>query len=229
MKSIPYRAAVGRLLHISNITRPDIATAVGIVARFSANPGMAHWTAVKRILRYLKSSSKLGLTLGSPQVNPTLVGYADADHAGNLDSRRSTSGYFFFFGSSPISWCSKGQAVVALSSTIAEYYALCEAIKETVWLRSLFADLGYPTSEPTLIYEDNQSTIEFCYNNRLTSRTKHVATREAFVHEHIILHDTIRLQYLPSAEMIADTLTKPLPAPAFLKLRPAMGLSELAD
>jgi hypothetical protein len=94
MKSIPYRAAVGRLLHISNITRPDIATAVGIVARFSANPGMAHWTAVKRILRYLKSSSKLGLTLGSPQVNPTLVGYADADHAGNLDSRRSTSGYF---------------------------------------------------------------------------------------------------------------------------------------
>jgi hypothetical protein len=118
----PYRNAVGSLIYLVTGTRPDLAVATSTVAKFCEHPGPAHWTAVKRILRYLKGTSDWGL-LFNPK-NDTLVGYSDADWAGDPDSRRSTTGYLFTIGGVPVAWKSKKQATVALSTAEAEYMAL---------------------------------------------------------------------------------------------------------
>lgn len=107
MKDVPYASAVGSLMYAMVCTRPDIAHAVGVVSRFLANPGKEHWTAVKWILRYLKGTSKLCLCFGSAK--PVLEGYTDADMAGDVDSRKSTSGYLFTFAGGAVSWQSKLQ------------------------------------------------------------------------------------------------------------------------
>jgi hypothetical protein len=217
-----YRTVVGKLLHISRNTRPDIAYAVHQVSRFNSAPGDEHWVAVKRILRYLKGSISTGIEFKS--TNTILIGYSDADHAACPETRRSVTGYAFKLGCNLLSWSSKTQTSVALSSTVAEYYALCDTVKETIWLRGLLTDLGYPASSATLIHEDNQATIEFCKNNRLTSRTKHIGTRQAFVHEHIHKHGSILLQYCPSQDMTADCFTKALSTPLFRKHCIGLGL-----
>ena len=129
-----YQSAVGSLLYLSTRTRPDIAFAVGYTARYCSKPTNIHWTAVKRIMRYLNGSLDLGLFYMDETTN-TLVGYSDADWAGDIDDRKSTSGYLFRLSGSPISWKSKKQSCVALSTAESEYMALASAIQEAVWLR----------------------------------------------------------------------------------------------
>lgn len=137
---LPYIDVVGSLNYLATCTRPDIAFAVGTLGQFSANPSMEHWQAAKRVLRYLRGTSDFALQLGGTD-KLTLQGYSDADYAGDIASRRSTSGYAFFVGSALVSWRSKKQSIVALSTTEAEYIAAVAAGQEGVALRSLLAEL----------------------------------------------------------------------------------------
>ena len=130
-----YQQAIGCLTYASTATRPDIATAVGILSQFMSNPSKQHWVGVKRILRYIRGTSNFGLKFSADDKEPLIYGYSDADWAGDIETRRSTSGYVFQIGNSTISWCSRKQSSVAKSSTEAEYIALSFATQEAIWLR----------------------------------------------------------------------------------------------
>ena len=149
-----YQSAVGCLLYLATRTRPDIAYAVGNLSKFCTKPTKEHWTAVKRVMRYLKVTIGYGL-LYSNECNSECVGYSDADWAGDLTDYKSTSGYVFTFGGAAVSWKSKKQESVALSTAEAEYMALSMAAQEATWMRRLLSDLRYTPSHPTVIYEDN--------------------------------------------------------------------------
>ena len=156
MKNIPYINAVGSLLYLALLTRPDIAFATGVLARFNSNPGMAHWNAVKHLFRYLKGTVDLKLAYGpDPSLeNDRFITFCDADHGGNKDNGKSTSGYMVKLGSGVVCWSSKLQQIVTLSTTEAEYVAGVAAGKEICWLQNLLSELGYPVSAPSKLYID---------------------------------------------------------------------------
>nr|P0CV72.1 RecName: Full=Secreted RxLR effector protein 161; Flags: Precursor [Plasmopara viticola] len=133
MKNVPYLSAVGAIMYLMVVTRPDLAAAVGVLSQFASDPCPTHWQALKRVLRYLQSTQTYGLEF-TRAGTAKLVGYSDADWAGDVESRRSTSGYLFKLNGGCVSWRSKKQRTVALSSTEDEYMALSEATQEAVWL-----------------------------------------------------------------------------------------------
>ena len=174
MESIPYASAVGSLMYAMVCTRPDIAHAVGVVSRFLSNPGKEHWAAVKWILRYLRGTSKFCLCFGDS--NPVLVGYTDADMAGDVDTRRSTSGYLITFSGGAVSWQSRLQKCVALSTTEAEFIVATEASKELLWMKKFLSELGFQQERPQL-FCDSQSAIHLAKNSTFHSRSKHIEVR----------------------------------------------------
>src|SRR5271163_474887 len=185
-----------------------------------------HIQAVKRILQYLKGTKGYKLHFGGQLGGQKLVGYCDANWGNEINSRKSTSGYLFYLGGGVISWSSKRQPTVALSSTEAEYMALTHATKEAMWLRSLLKELEFGEEEyitATTIYEDNQSSIALAKNPVHHARTKHIDIQHHFIREKVDSKE-IELIYLPTDDMHADTLTKPLPFPKFAKFRHAMGI-----
>ena len=219
-------------------TRPDLAAAVSIVSQFAANPSQTHLQAAKRILRYLKGTTNYTLCLGMNRnhnqdqaqarepAGPYLYGYSDADWGGDISTRKSTSGYVFFISGSIVSWASKKQSTVALSSKEAEYMALTQATKEAIWFRRLLQELGFQSQKsaaPTLIYEDNQSCIALAKNPVHHARTKHIDIQHHFIREKVESCE-IRLEYVPTEEMVADALAKALPRPRFEKFVGMMGL-----
>ena len=147
-----YQSAIGSLLYASIASRPDISFPVGVLSQFMSNPTQEHWSAVKRIFRYIKWTLNYSLKSVSSKANViTLYGFADVDWAGDFDTKKLTSGYVFYIGQSIISWCSKRQSVVALSTAEAEYISLCNAATEAIWLRQLFRDLGFTQNKSTII------------------------------------------------------------------------------
>ncbi|XP_062537928.1 uncharacterized protein LOC134206247 [Armigeres subalbatus] len=160
-----YRSLVGGLLYLLVIARPDIAAVTAILGRKFSTPKEADWTAAKRVLRYLKATKNSYLQLGG-NISEPLAGYSDADWAGDAESRRSTSGAVFYFGGAAISWTSRRQPCVTLSSMEAEYVALSEACQETIWLRQLLRDFGETQIEPTVIKEENQGCLVFVRTER---------------------------------------------------------------
>ena len=217
-----YQSAIGSLLFLSNRTRPDISFAVGKTSRYSSNPSNTHWSAVKRILRYLNGTVHFGLTYMRHE-SEKLVGYSDADWAGDLDDRISTSGYIFKLSGGPISWRSKKQTCVALSTAEAEYMALACAVQEAIWLERLVSDLLGSNEEPVTVYEDNLSTICMGKNQQYHGRTKHISIKYHFVREKVAA-DVVRIPYCKSENMLADIFTKPLCAPRFKKLCEMIGM-----
>lgn len=202
-----YRQAIGCLLYVATCTRPDIAVSVSISSRKITNPSLADWTAVKRIMRYLKGTLDYKLKLGNTEGRTNVVfGYADADYAGDQTDRKSNSGFVFQWLGATITWASRKQNNVALSSTEAEYVALAEACREALWIRNLMEDLKQRDFSTT-IYEDNQSCLKMVENEGVTQRTKHIATRFHFVKD---LRFVFNFVYCATEEMIADLLTKPL-------------------
>ena len=139
MSKIPYSSAVGSLMYAMVCTIPDVAHAVGVVSRYMNNPGKEHWKAVQWILKYLRGTTSHALCFGGSDT--ILQGYVDADMAGDKDSRRSTIGYVFTMGGRPVSWISKLQQVVALSTMEVEYVATTKASKEIIWLQMFMEDL----------------------------------------------------------------------------------------
>ena len=213
---------MGSLLYAAIATRPDISYAVGAVSKFCAAPSTSHLTAVKRILRYLKGTAELALTFNSGNSSAP-VGYADANWAGDLDDRHSTTGNVFLMAGGAISWLSKKQTSMALSTAEAEYISLSSASQENAWLRRLLVDIGLNVQGPTVLMEDNQGAISMAQNPVNHSRTKHIDIRYHYVRE-CVQDGSLILQYCPSEKMLADILTKPLPKFQFEMLRSEFGL-----
>jgi hypothetical protein len=185
MKHTPYMNAVGALNYVAIATRPDIAYAVGRLARYSSNPRPAHWTAVKHLLRYLKGTIDLKLTYAPGATNQALEVWADADHGGDLDNGRSTSGYIIKLGGGAISWASKLQPVVALSTTEAEYVAAVLAGTEAIWMRQLFGELNEDPGGPTTLNMDNQSALSVARNPEHHGRMKHLDLRYFWLRDRV--------------------------------------------
>ena len=215
MKDIPYREAVGSLNYLSTCTRPDIAFAVSEVSRYNQNPGKQHWLAVKRIIKYLIGTKDLKLTFRKSTEN-NIIGYADADWAGDHDSRKSTSGNLFFYNGL-ISWKSTKQSCIALSTVEAEYVSIGEASKEAYWLYKLSKQLELNINLPIIINEDNQGTIKLIKNPVFHKRTKHIDTRYHYI-RNLYEENYIDIKYCQTTEMLADIMTKSLHLPTFGKL-----------
>ena len=217
-----FQALIGSLVYASIATRPDLSEAVGKLSQHMSRPNKEHWVAAKRLLRYVKGTLELGLKFERSN-NFELVGYSDADWAGDVDTRKSTSGYVFMLGQAVVAWASKKQSVVALSTTEAEYIALCSATQEAVWLRRLLEGLQEGQARSTTIFEDNQGAICLSKNPKDHSRTKHIDIKYHYV-RHAVQKEDIDVRHCETKRMIADTLTKGLPKPAFEKHRDAMNI-----
>ncbi|XP_060210257.1 secreted RxLR effector protein 161-like [Lycium barbarum] len=143
MSKVLYSSVVGSIMYAMICTRPDFSQAVSVVSQFMSNPGKTHWEAIKWILRYLKGSSNVGLTFCEMRSEGfSTLGYVDSDFAGDLDRRRSTTGYIFTLAGNVISWKATLQSIVALSTTEAEYMAAAAAVKEAIWLKGLVSELS---------------------------------------------------------------------------------------
>ena len=204
-------------------TRPDIAYAVSVVSRYGSNPNEAHWKAVKRIFRYLRHTVNHQLVFRG-DLKP-LSGYTDADWAGDQDTRRSTSGYVFDVGSAAISWSSKRQPTVALSTCEAEYIGQTQATKEAVWLRGLLNQLN-PSEQATkavVLYCDNQGAMALAKNPQFHARTKHIDIQHHYVREQVTAGN-VALEYVPTERQVADGLTKALCKDKFDRFRDLIGL-----
>ncbi|KAK8946453.1 hypothetical protein KSP39_PZI007004 [Platanthera zijinensis] len=207
-----YRQLVGMLVYLT-MTRPDIAYAVSFVSQFVQAPRSAHYSAVLRILRYLRTSVNRSLFFSA--TSPlTLRAFSDADWAGDITTRRSTTGFCIFLGDSLISWRSKKQESIARSSTEAEYRAMASTTAEIVWLRRLLRDLGVQTTGPTPLFCDNRSAIQIASNPVFHERTKHIEIDCHFTRQEF-LANTISLPFIASEEQVADFLTKSLTTARF--------------
>ena len=176
------------------------------------------------MFRYLKGTLTHGLKFISSD-DFSLHGYSDADWGGDIATRKSTSGYVFRIGGATVSWKSKKQPVIALSSTESEYIALCSATQEAVWLRVLLKSLNLPQKKPTIIYEDNQGAIALSKNPKDHSRTKHIDIKYHYTRE-AIQCSKINVLYCPTNEMLADVFTKDLPKPKFEELLRSLGIDQ---
>lgn len=220
MSRVPYQEAIGSIMYAAQLTRPDICFAVSMLSRFNHNPSMAHWNAVKRVLRYMKGTVDAKLVFDRDG-NPGIIGYCDADWANDLDLRRSTTGYMFLFHGAAISWSAKRQQTVALSTTEAEYMSLSSATQEAVWLKTLNDEL-LPSAQ-IQIFCDNKSAICLASNNMFHKRTKHISIRYHFVREKVA-DGSIKINYVATNDMIADVLTKSIPSEKAKNLSMKFGL-----
>lgn len=215
-----YAGAVGALMYLACCTRPDIAQAVGVLARYMAAPTMQHWAAAKGLLRYVRGTMAMGIQYGGATTG--LLGYCDADYAGDQDSRRSTTGYVFLLHGGAISWSSRLQRTVAASTCEAEYMAAAAAVKEALWLRKLAPALGLSAGTVEL-RGDNQGALKLLKNPIESQRSKHIDVLHHFARERVATGE-VRFAYVSTDAMAADGLTKALALPALQVGRHLMGL-----
>jgi len=221
-----YQQIVSSAMYLMIATRPDIAATISIISQFTSKPTRDHHHATKHLLHYLKGTRNYKLHLGCQDDSDlSLIGYSDTNWGGDVNTRKSTTGYLFYLSGGVISWSSKRQATVALSSTEAEYMALTHATKEAIWLRSLLDELGFKQHHPTTLFEDNQSAIALAKNPVYHMQSKHIDIQYHFTREKLESNE-IELVYKPTIEMIADALTKPLTRPKLEPLVIKMGLHE---
>ena len=216
-----YQRLVGKLIYLSH-TRPDIGFSVSVVSQFMNDPTEEHMEAVNRILRYLKMTPGKGLYFRK-NTRKDIEVFVDADWAGSITDRRSTSGYCTYVWGNLVTWRSKKQLVVSRSSTEAEFRAMALRICEGIWLERLMRELGILTSEPMKVFCDNQLAINIAKNPVHHDRTKHVEIDRHFIKEKIE-NGTVSLLYTPTSQQIADILTKALPRKNFEDLSTKLGL-----
>lgn len=205
-KNVPYRQLIGSLMYLAVLTRPDISFSVSFLSQFNDCYTNTHWQCAKRILRYLQGTKDYCLKY--VRGDTELKGYVDADWASNVKDRKSYTGFVFMLSGSAISWESKKQKTVALSSCEAEYMALAEASKEAMYFRSLLFELTKKLYCITL-YNDNQSAQKLSVNPVYHKRSKHIDVRYHFIRD-AVSNNYVKILYLPSADMTADVLTKSL-------------------
>ncbi|KAL0553674.1 hypothetical protein IC582_007575 [Cucumis melo] len=205
---------IGSLLYLT-ACRPDIAYVVGICARYQSDPRTSHLNAVKRMIKYVHGTTDFGI-LYSYDTSFELVGYCVADWAGSVHDRKSTSGGCFFLGNNIVSWFSKKQNCVSLSTVEAEYIAVGSGCTQMLWMKNMLNEYGIIQDVMTL-YCDNMSAIDISKNPVQHSRTKHIDIRHHFIRE-LVENKVITLQHIRSNSQLADIFTKPLDATTFQHL-----------
>lgn len=228
--NVPYQQLIGSLMYLCVMTRPDIMFAVSYLSQFNINHTKEHWTAAKRVLRYLKGTMDLCLTYSGNDLS--LKGYVDADWANNPLDRKSFTGYAFTLANCAISWECRKQSSIALSSTEAEYMAITESAKEAVYLLALLKELLDHKGQIKLLvnnydnmilFNDNQSAQKIASNPIYHRRTKHIDVRYHYIRD-VVTNGQIKLEYMPSTDMISDICTKPLPVPKHKFCTTGLGL-----
>lgn len=220
----PYRELIGALMYLSVATRPDIANTVSKLAQFTNEPQRCHWLAAKRVLRYLAGSSRYGLVY--TKTDEPIIGYSDADWGGCTIDRRSYTGYAFLLSGAAITWKSQKQRTVALSTTEAEYVSLSEAAKEALYLRALMHELKLPEFGEIVINIDNQGALCLANDPVFHARTKHIDLKHHFVRG-AVKDKKIDLAHVPTEDMVADVLTKPLPRVSHVRCLEGLGFDAL--
>ena len=220
--STKYRGMIGSLLYLM-ASRPDIMFSVCLCARFQEDPKTTHLEAVKRIFRYIKGTTHLGLWYPKGTGIDTIV-YADSDHAGDYVDRKSTSGICTFVGHCLTSWFSKKQTALAISTTEAEYVSAGKACQQALWMKQALVDYGIQLNDITILC-DNKGAIDLSKNPVQHARTKHIEIRHHFLRDNV-QKGNISIEKVSSEDNIADILTKPLKREPFNLLRLGLGLME---
>ncbi|GJZ70371.1 putative ribonuclease H-like domain-containing protein [Tanacetum coccineum] len=215
-----YRSMIGSLMYLT-ASRPDLVFAVCMCARYQSRPTKKHLEAVKRVFRYLQGSINMGLWYPKDTAM-ALTAYADADHAGCQDTRRSTSGSAQFLGDKLVSWSSKKQTSTSISSTEAEYIAMSGCCAQILWMRSQLSDYGFAYNRIPM-YCDNKSAIALCCNNVQHSRSKHIDIRHHFIREQVE-KGVVELYFVRTEYQLADIFTKALPRERFEFILPRLGM-----
>ncbi|KAK1415826.1 hypothetical protein QVD17_31614 [Tagetes erecta] len=225
MRLISYASAVGSLMYAQVCTRPDIAYIAGMLGRYQSNPGLDHWKAAKKVLRYLQGTKDYKLTYKRSD-NLEVVGYSDSDFAKCKDDKRSTSGYVFMLAGGPISWKSHKQQLTTTSTMMAEYVAVYNATCHGMLLRNLIAGLKVinSISKPLKIYCDNSAAVNFSNSNSSTGAGLYLDTKFLFVRERVE-ENNLCIEYVSTKDMLADPMTKGLPPRTFEDLVSRMGLT----
>ena len=202
-----YSELVGSLLYLSVCTRPDISQAVGVLARHMARPSMEHWTAAKGVLRYIAGSLQTGILFGKGST--TVEAYCDSDFASNTETRRSTTGFVFTLAGGALTWSSKLQPTVAVSTSEAEYMAAAQAVKEALWLNTLLSDFGIRAGAQK-IYCDSQGAMKLLKHPIASIRSKHIDVLHHFARDRVMRKE-VSFEYCSTESMVAHCFTKPLP------------------
>ena len=224
MDNIPYASLVGSLMYSQTCTRPDISFAVGMLGRYKSNPGLFHWRATKKVLRYLQGTKDHMLTYRRTS-NLEVVGYLDSDYAGCKDTRKSTFGYLFLLADGAISWKSGKQSVIATSTMEAEFIACFEATVQSLWLRNFFNGLSIigTIAKQMRIYCDNAAAVFFSKNDRYSKGAKHMDLKYLSVKEEV-QNQRVQIVHIGTHDMIADPLTKGLAPKTFIGHISKMGV-----
>lgn len=215
-----YRSMIGSLLYLT-ASRPDISFSVGICARYQSNPKESHLAAVKRIIRFVNGTTNDGIWY-SKDTNSSLAGYCDADWAGNADDRKSTTGGCFFLGNNLVSWHSKKQNSISLSTAEAEYIAAGSCCTQLLWMKQMLEDYGIDQDTLT-VFCDNTSAINISKNPVQHSRTKHIDIRHHFIRD-LVEDKIVSLEHVDTEKQLADIFTKALDFTRFETLRKALGV-----
>ena len=224
MRNIPYASVVGSLMYAQTCTRPDISFAVGMLGRYQINPGLDHWKATKKILRYLQGTKNHMLTYKRSD-HLKVIGYSDSDFAGCVDTRKSTFGYLFLLAEGAISWKSAKQSVIAASTMEAEFVACFKATIHGLWLRNFISGLRIVDSiaRPLKIYCDNSAAVFFSKNDKYSKGAKHMEIKYFAVKEEV-QKQRVSIEHISTNLMIADPLTKGLSPKTFNEHVESMGI-----
>jgi hypothetical protein len=220
-----YRSIVGSLRYLVH-TRPDISFSVGMASRFMEAPTTEHLSMVKHLLRYIAGTLNIGCRYSTSAGVAELVGYSDADLAGDLDDRKSTSGTLFFFGNCPVSWQCRKQRGVSLSSCESEYVAAATAACQGVWLGRLLGDLLGVDPLVANLNVDNKAAIQLCNNPVHHDRSKHIDTRYHYIRD-CVENETVTVSYISTVGQLADIFTKALGRVRFQLLREKINIVEV--
>ena len=224
MKNIPYASAVGSLMYAQVCTRPDITFVVGVLGRYQSNPGLNHWKATKKVMRYLQGTKDYML-IYRRTYSLEVIGYSDADFVGCVDSRKSTSGYIFKLADGVVSWRSAKQTLIATSTMEAEFVSCFEASSHGVWLKSFISGLRIwdSISRPLKLYCDNSTVVFMAKNNKSGSRSKHIDIKYLAIRE-CVKELKVVIEHISTELMIVGPLTKGMPPKYFKDHVVQMGL-----
>jgi hypothetical protein len=209
MKNKPYRPILGSVMWGQLATRPDLSFAVSLLSRFQADPGIDHWSALMHVIGYIRNTMDYGLTY-SRDDDITPLAYVDADYGGCRDTRRSTSGYVFTMAGGAVTWSSKRQATVALSTVEAEYVAMSRCAQQMIWMHTWLEEVRVEHDVPGVIKGDSRGAIALVKNTKDHGKVKHIDIRHHYVRE-LVKSGSIIFEQIPSADNLADLFTKPLP------------------